>query len=348
MDKTLHKELMTLSGHTYHNRKFDLPNGWKELTSLNSGNGFQTTIYQKENEIVISYRGTDTPRDWNDDIQMWKTQIPDQYQQANGVYKEIKKIFPNANITVTGHSLGGSLAQLVSAKNGCRAVTFNAYGTGEILNNNDYYNVKNLNIINYGNPYDPVFAEKYNAQPGRTFLTGTDFNSAVYWDEQNKRLTRMDRKKHFLENMGTLEDAVEVEPLPERYQYDVPNMHHASAEKTDFIPFSINQIAQMSDEDFIKNEPQIMQQLRNRQFKEQKTDFSKYANPLTGSKKIYTKEELEKMTPEEFMKNENEIMGQLQAIGLPAKNDLPQKHFSTNSSDGKWVTINGNHVFIEK
>ena len=38
------------------------------------------------------------------------------------------------------------------------------------------------------------------------------------------------------------------------------------------------------------------------------------------------------------------------------KKDLPhntktfdkEKNYSTNPKDGKWVTINGNHVFIEK
>ena len=52
------------------------------------------------------------------------------------------------------------------------------------------------------------------------------------------------------------------------------------------------------------------------------------------------------MSADEFIKNEAEIMGQLQSIGLPDKKDLPQN--STDSDDGRWVTINGNHVFIEK
>ena len=46
--------------------------------------------------------------------------------------------YPNANIELTGHSLGGSLAQIESAKTGISATTFNAYGTGEILKNQGY------------------------------------------------------------------------------------------------------------------------------------------------------------------------------------------------------------------
>ena len=59
---------------------------------------------------------------------------------------------------------------------------------------------------------------------------------------------------------------------------------------------------------------------------------------------------------DEYTKHEKEIQKQIQDIGLPYKKDLPhntktfdkEKNYSTNPKDGKWVTINGNHVFIEK
>ncbi len=77
---------------------------------------------------------------------MYLGKLPEQYQNANEVYKQIKQSYPNSIITVTGHSLGGSLAQLISAENGCQAVTFNAYGTDDILNNAGIYNTKELLI----------------------------------------------------------------------------------------------------------------------------------------------------------------------------------------------------------
>lgn len=48
-------------------------------------------------------------------------------------------------------------------------------------------------------------------------------------------------------------------------------------------------------------------------------------------------------------------MAQMNSIGIPYKNDLPsniktrekEKSYATSSSDGKWVTINGNHVLIK-
>ena len=46
-DKKFNTDLMILSGHTYHNRKFELPEGWQELTSYSATNGFQATVYKK-------------------------------------------------------------------------------------------------------------------------------------------------------------------------------------------------------------------------------------------------------------------------------------------------------------
>lgn len=337
-----HKDLMILSGHTYHNRKFELPEGWQELTSYSATNGFQATVYKKGNDIAISYRGTDSLGDFIlSDIPIGtKILLPAQYKNANEVYKEIKQMYPKANITLTGHSLGGSLAQLISAENNCPAVTFNPYGTGDILNHTGY-NRKDLNIINYGNPKDNIFNLNYSQQPGRTFVTNTDFNTNdnLLWRKSNdKRPWNLD--DHPIEQMGALEDAVEIKPTTTENNAASPFQLYA--EKT----FTREEIANMSNEDYLKYEPQIMQQLRNGQFKEQKPDYEKFVNPNTGSKKIYTREDLSKMSADEFMKNEVEIMGQLQSIGLPDKKDLPRN--STDSDNGRWVTINGNHVFIEK
>ena len=188
MDTKFHKDLMTLAGHTYNNGNFRLPNNWQELTSFSANNGFQAIVYKNGNNIAISYRGTDTPKDFIlSDIPMGtKILLPVQYKNANEVYKQIKQMYPNANITLTGHSLGGSLAQLISAENNCPAVTFNAYGTGDILNHTGY-NRKNLNIINYGNPNDVIFKLNYDKQPGRTFLTNTNFNKNenLIWEKRN-------------------------------------------------------------------------------------------------------------------------------------------------------------------
>lgn len=68
--------------------------------------------------------------------------------------------------------------------------------------------------------------------------------------------------------------------------------------------------------------------------------------------KPYTREQIGNMTSEEFAQNEKAIMDQWGKIGIPSERDLPKEKSknSSNKSDssgGKWVTINGNHVLIK-
>ncbi len=339
MDTKLHNDLMILAGHTYKNGKFILPANWQELTSFTAGNGFQATVYKNDNEIAISYRGTDSLMDFIlSDIPMGTNILPIQFKEANEVYQQIKQQYPNANITLTGHSLGGSLAQLVSAENGCCACTFNAYGTNDILNNAGIYNTKELNIINYGNINDPVFNSSYTKHPGRNFVTNTELNPDKIYEVGYRY--NIHQPAHKIEYMNSLDDAVEIEA---KLITASNNPFQLYAEKT----FTREDIARMSNDEFAKNEQIIMQQLKNGQIKTQKPDYSNFSNPITGSKKIYTKEELDKMSSQDFIKKENEIMAQLQSIGIPAKCDLPKSYTGT-SGQRKWVTINGKHVLINK
>lgn len=295
MDKNFHKDLMILSGHTYNNGNFNIPTNWSKINTYCNNNGFQATVYQKGSDIVISYRGTDTPKDFiRSDIPMLTNFRPEQYQNANKVYQQIKQSYPNYNITVTGHSLGGSLAQLVSAENGCPAVTFNAFGTGKILKDLGYDNLNNLNIINYGNPNDIIFKSNCIQQPGQTFITNTNFNNnnELIWSKPQEDQTYPDLKNHTIEKMGDLEDAVEITNV-----INNTPIFQLYAEKT----FTREEIAQMSNDEFVKNEQQIIAQLKAGQIKEENPDYSKFINPVSGTKKIYTKEELSKMTPDEFM-----------------------------------------------
>ena len=53
---------------------------------------------------------------------------PNRYYQATvELYEEVLRIYPNANIITTGHSLGGVLASLIGLQHGIPAVSFEAY-----------------------------------------------------------------------------------------------------------------------------------------------------------------------------------------------------------------------------
>ena len=72
----------------------------------------------------------------------------------------------------------------------------------------------------------------------------------------------------------------------------------------------------------------------------------------------FTREQIGAMSGDEFSKTEKAIMEQWGKIGIPSERDLPKESRKSdskstgpskgsNSSDGKWVTINGNHVLIK-
>ena len=72
--------------------------------------------------------------DMSDDGNMYfGKKLPNQYVDAQKFYEKVRKDFPNQEIVFTGHSLGGSLAKLMSNKTGHETVTFNAYGIRDIL-----------------------------------------------------------------------------------------------------------------------------------------------------------------------------------------------------------------------
>ena len=76
-------------------------------------------------------------------------------------------------------------------------------------------------------------------------------------------------------------------------------------------------------------------------------------NPTNGqSEQIFTREQIKNMSNDEFLQNEKAIMKQMKEKGIPTNRELEQKRkqnssATKSSSKGRWVTINGNHVFIE-
>lgn len=105
-----------------------------------SGEGFFAEIYMqaKQKDIVLSIRGTDgdafDKSDILSDLQLAIGRAPAQLEHAFVAYEKTRKLAEqhfgyNYNLYLTGHSLGGGLASLLSAKKaGLPTVTFNAPG----------------------------------------------------------------------------------------------------------------------------------------------------------------------------------------------------------------------------
>jgi len=123
--------------------------------------------------------------------------------------------------------------------------------------------------------------------------------------------------------------------------------------------FTREEIAKMTPKEFEQNEQAIMEQMKNGQIKSEANiiDYENYKNPQSGKSRVFTREDIQKMTTDEYSKYEKEINSQIKTIGLPYEKDLPKKtltykkekskNYSSASKDGKWVTINGNHVLID-
>lgn len=113
----------------------------------NPQTGYQGTAYQRldTGEVVIAHRGTEFDRepvhDGGVDAGMVLTglnaQAPDALAFAQKVMGEAKqeseKLGTPYNVTVTGHSLGGTLAELTAGKLDLKGETFNAYGAAGLL-----------------------------------------------------------------------------------------------------------------------------------------------------------------------------------------------------------------------
>lgn len=146
-----------------------LPQGWSFLRPSDpnlvgyDGAAFKNNI---TGEIVVAHRGTEPltfDGDWTANFQMGTNQLPAQYQYAQQFLADVIAANPGASISITGHSLGGALAQLTAAETGLPATTFNAYGARDLIPalNNQYGlqldpNAAYGNITNHQTLLDPV------------------------------------------------------------------------------------------------------------------------------------------------------------------------------------------------
>ena len=121
------------------------PDGYKDepipIPSLPSGNcstGYCAKAYLSEagDRIVLAIAGTDHLIDWTANGTFMIGGIPtqsfkDYLVQAVNDLKYLGIKYDDAEITLTGHSLGGALAQILAEATGLSAITFDAPGAKE-------------------------------------------------------------------------------------------------------------------------------------------------------------------------------------------------------------------------
>jgi hypothetical protein len=103
------------------------------------GFGAAAFVNTAGDRVVLALAGTD---DWNDvladttftnPLGIPTTTFRSYVRKAAQALVQLKSLHPNAEITLTGHSLGGALAQLLAADTGISVTTFNAPGAIQTL-----------------------------------------------------------------------------------------------------------------------------------------------------------------------------------------------------------------------
>jgi hypothetical protein len=96
------------------------------------GDGFQGGIWQSDHDVVVGCCGTNPKqkgkfmRDLSADARIAFGILPNQCSSARAMVKAAKQIAAGRRVSVTGHSLGGGLAQVVGVWEDVPFVTFNA------------------------------------------------------------------------------------------------------------------------------------------------------------------------------------------------------------------------------
>ena len=125
----------------------------------NEAAGYAAAVFQKGDQIVIAYRGSeDGPltafkgEDWTVDFQfaLFNYLNPAQFNAAMNTYK---KYAGRYSITLTGHSLGGALATYVSIITGTKAYTFDG-ADGHVV---DLTYLSEFKEIDFTSKYDMKF-----------------------------------------------------------------------------------------------------------------------------------------------------------------------------------------------
>ncbi|KAI8939132.1 hypothetical protein NX059_004966 [Plenodomus lindquistii] len=113
---------------------------------------------------------------------------PSRYYQATvELYEEVMKLYPNANVITTGHSLGGVLASLIGLQHGVPAITFEAYpqalaakrlglpAAGDVAPLR-----KNTGGFHFGHTADPVYMGTCNGASSFCSIGGYAFETLCH------------------------------------------------------------------------------------------------------------------------------------------------------------------------
>ena len=140
-----------LSQFAYGNKHGDASrlNGWEQIDIQSAHNGFHAKAFEKDGKVIIAFRGSNDGGDLKVDHQMLSGGLPDQLDNASKFVERVRRSHPDAEIIVTGHSLGGSLSELTASKFAdVKGISFDAVGTRGLVSGHEGLQ-DNGNTVNY-------------------------------------------------------------------------------------------------------------------------------------------------------------------------------------------------------
>ena len=178
-------EAAIMSKHVYGD-DVKLIGGWKVsnkgngLALNNDRTGFKSQVYERtvkgKTEYTYATAGTEDMKDTKQDVKQIFGKS-EQYSESVVVAGKLKDKIGNAELTYTGHSLGGGLAEANSIATGDNAVTFNAAGLSvfspgglQKSDKTDAYIVTTdpLNALQGGTGLPTAGGKKHFIEPGST------------------------------------------------------------------------------------------------------------------------------------------------------------------------------------
>lgn len=321
-------------------------NGWTKVDGeYDRRSNFKGVLYEKDGQYALCFVGTDrfSAKDWGANAKMALIGESKQIRQAQNFAKEMKETYGlnSENTQSIGHSEGGTEATVVGIQYGLKTTTFNAYGAG-----GDYVD-KNKNyddlVTNYRDPHDPISKLKENV--GTTYITPNTQN----WFMSTTPFGSV--QSHGIDNMGDCTQSVPVN--------EYKKSHPLFINKITDVDITRQDIANMEPELFKIYESEIDNRLANNQIGDLRQEntpnpFGNFgretfdeAGGLIGNNNY--PEFNQNLTalassPMQRQKKSSENSRENRSSG---KSKSSSEKSSGSSSEGKWVTINGNHVLIK-
>lgn len=229
------RDLCAASDDIIRSNKHKQISGWESRDFVfNESSNFKAVTYIKGNSAVICFVGTD-PKSFKDQYTNAKMPfgVTQQMREADAYYQDIKRRYPHLNISIAGHSEGGSEAQYVCIKNGgIPTYTYNAYMIGSLV---DRVTREAMNrfIVNFRHQDDVI--SKLGKDIGMQVIVPSPSRMKVLPFGNS-------RYGHTLKNMGDCQQGI---PL-EQYKLQNPNF----LDKIQNAVFTRKNISELETEDF--------------------------------------------------------------------------------------------------